>query len=299
MLKTAMLRSKDAVNYREAPGAHTCGNCKYFDGDSGTCQLVAGRISADDLCDVWEGAPAYKEAAQARPKPAEVKEAQISRDLQVVTFALNLEYLEVEYYSGLTKVEFSDDAFKEFAEEILANEHAHVALYEETLGDDTIEKPDIDVSGFFTAVARAKGIVGEDEDWDPYANETNFFLGGILIEDVGVTVYNGAVPTIEDADLRQTISGVLAVEAYHMGMARSLLYLSGDAARDAHAKAVEGDDKSQPLVVDGKANFVPSKKGIAFVRSPREVLDIVMLKAGATEGGFFPKGLNGDIKGLL
>ena len=58
-------------------------------------------------------------------------------------------------------------------------------------------------------------------------------------------------------------------------------------------------DKDQGIERDGKANFVPSNAdGIAFRRTPKEVLRIVYLtdKAGVSSGGFYPKGMNGTLK---
>jgi hypothetical protein len=82
--------------------------------------------------------------------------AQVS-DTDILNFALNLEYLEAEYYLrattgvglpsgettgvgtqgqviGGTKVPFSDPNLKEFAEEIATDEHAHVIFLRSALG---------------------------------------------------------------------------------------------------------------------------------------------------------------------
>ena len=68
---------------------------------------------------------------------------------------------------------------------------------------------------------------------------------------------------------------------------------------DARDKLDGPEDKDQGIVRNGKANFVPSKPdGIAFRRTPQEVLHIVYLtdKAGVSSGGFHPKGMNGILK---
>jgi len=134
----------------------------------------------------------------------------------------------------------------------------------------------------------------------------NFLLGGMLFEDVGVTAYAGAAPILKKKEFVEAAAGILAVEAYHMGMARSQLYGMGEKAQKA-ANAISAardkldgsGDKDQGIVRDGKANFVPSNAdGIAFRRTPKEVLRIVYLteKSGATSGGFYPKGMNGTLK---
>jgi Putative cyclase len=91
-----------------------------------------------------------------------------------------------------------------------------------------------------------------------------------------------------------------------MGMARSQLYEMGEKAQKA-ANAVSSardkidgpEDKDQGIERNGKANFVPSNPdGIAFRRTPQEVLRIVYLtdKSGVSSGGFYPKGMNGSLK---
>ncbi len=45
--------SKEAVDYRLARGKRHCGNCVMFHAN-GTCDLVKGLISPEDVCDKWE-----------------------------------------------------------------------------------------------------------------------------------------------------------------------------------------------------------------------------------------------------
>jgi hypothetical protein len=127
----------------------------------------------------------------------------------------------------------------------------------------------------------------------------------MLFEDVGVTGYKAATPLITDKARQEDVAGVLAVEDYHMGMARSQLYQAGPTAQEA-ANAItvaRGTLNGMPeieqgVVVDGHANFVPSDdRGIVFSRTPQQVLQIVYLtpETGVTSGGFFPNGVSGAI----
>lgn len=45
--------SKLSVHYRSGSVAEHCGNCVMFHPD-GTCDLVKGKILAQDVCDKWE-----------------------------------------------------------------------------------------------------------------------------------------------------------------------------------------------------------------------------------------------------
>jgi hypothetical protein len=249
--------------------------------------------------------------------------AQEVDDDAIFNFALNLEYLETEYYlrgttgeglgaqdigaepgavTGGSLVPFATDAIRQFAEELAANELAHVRYYRESLGDMAVDRPAIDLTGGFAALGQAAGF---GDNFNPFSDELNFILGGMVFEDVGVTGYKGATPLIQDKTKQGDIAGILAVEAYHMGMARSLLYQAGPTAQQA-ANAVtvaRGTLNGMPEIeqgieVDGHANFVPSdERGIAFTRTPQQVLQIVYLtpETGVSSGGFFPNGVNGDL----
>ncbi|WP_026616788.1 ferritin-like domain-containing protein [Ensifer aridi] len=246
------------------------------------------------------------------------------QDEDIFQFALNLEYMEAEYYlrgttgkgiddsdagaepgpvTGGKQVSFDTPAIGEFMREVAENELAHVRFYRKTLGDQAVSRPAIDFDAGFAAVAKAAGL---GEDFDPFGNEMNFVLGGMLFEDVGVTAYAGAATVLKNKDFLAAAAGILAVEAYHMGMARSTLYRMGEqaweaanAVSDARDKIDGPEDKDQGIRMDGKANIVPSTPdAIAFTRTPEEVLRIVYLtdQAGASKGGFYPNGMNGVIK---
>src|SRR5918995_1558446 len=238
------------------------------------------------------------------------------KDEDILQFALNLEYMEAEYYlrattgkgidaadlgsnpgqvKGGRKVSFQNKAIREFADELAENELAHVRFYRRTLGSQAVDRPAIDFEDGFAAVAKAAGL----PDFDPFANDMNFLLGGMLFEDVGVTGYAGAASLLKKTEFVDAAAAILAVEAYHMGMARSQLYQMGEKAQKA-ANAVSAardkldgpEDKDQGIERNGKANFVPSNAdGFAYRRTPKEVLRIVYLtdRSGATSGGFYPK----------
>jgi hypothetical protein len=245
-------------------------------------------------------------------------------DADIFNFALNLESLETEYYLRGTTGRGMDEAdagpnpgavngghivpwqngdLRQFMEEVAGNELAHVRFYRRVLGSAAVSRPVIDISGGFAAAAKAAGL---GDNFDPFASEMNFFLGGMLMEDVGVTAYRGAAPLIVNKDFLSSAAGILAVEAYHMGMARSTLYRMGTDARNA-ANAISDardlldgpDDLDQGIVMNGRANIVPSDSdGRAFARTPQQVLRIVYLtnRSGVSGGGIFPSGMNGKLR---
>jgi hypothetical protein len=262
-------------------------------------------------------------AGAQQPAPTTGRDPGMPTDFDIFNFALNLESLEAEYYlrgttgkgmdsadagtspgsvTGGRMVPWKNDDLKEFMEEVAANELAHVRFYRRTLGSQAVPRPAIDLNGF-AAAAKAAGL---GDNFDPFASEMNFFLGGMLMEDVGVTAYHGAAPLITNKKFLDAAAGILAVEAYHMGMARSVLYRMGAEAREAANKLSDARDKldgpedvDQGISVNGKANIVPADADAkAFSRTPQQVLRIVYLtdKPGVSGGGLFPNGMNGTLK---
>jgi hypothetical protein len=255
------------------------------------------------------------------------------RDVDVLNFALNLEYLEAEYYlyattgAGLeaqgvdvggkgeeggviikanAAVPFSSPAIRQYAEEIAADELAHVRFLRAVLNQKkelAVARPVIDLQNSFTNAARAAGVIGPSDIFDPFADEVSFLFGAFVFEDVGVTAYKGGAPLFKDEGVLEAAAGILGVEAYHAGIIRTLIYQLGSGAIDVAQKisdlrdAVDGaDDRDQGLIVDGRANLVPTdSNGLAYSRSARQVLNIVYLGVNAKKGGFFPEGLNGSI----
>ena len=279
----------------------------------------------------------YQPAPTPTPSPTASLPA---GDVDVLNFALNLEYLEANYYtfaafgSGLSdaftdgtgargsvvggrRVPFADPSVAAYAREIAADENAHVSFLRQQLGSAAVAQPAINIdggaTGAFTAAARAAGVVDASGTFDPYASDENCLLGGMLLTDVGVTAYKGSASKIANKVILEAAAGILAVEAYHSGLIRTLLYRKGLAlpilrtnadrisnARDTLDNGIDDDQGISPVTINGgsASNIVPTDgDGIVFGRTPGDVLNIAYLNAGAvTSGGFFPAGLNGNVR---
>ena len=256
-----------------------------------------------------------------------------NQDVAVLNFALNLEYLEAEYYTyattgqsitakgvGITgagtqgsvkikanpKVPFASTALAQYANEIAADERAHVTFLRNALaaaGAQPVARPALDLETSFSDAAAAAGL---GEGFDPFLNDLNFLLGAFIFEDVGVTAYKGGAPLITNKTFLEAAAGILGVEAYHAGSVRTQLFALGAAAQQATVKisnlrdAVDGSSDDDQGIVDSSnnANIVPTdSNGIAYSRTTQQVLNIVYLSPDPVHsGGFFPAGLNGALK---
>jgi hypothetical protein len=206
---------------------------------------------------------------------------------------------------------------RQYAKEIAADEIAHVAFLRNAIGPTVVAQPAIDISasptGAFSAAARAAGLIGAGQAFDPYRSDEDFLLGAFIFEDVGVTAYKGAAPLITSKVFLEASAGILAVEAYHAGLIRTVLYAKGlqtPALRTATtgiSNARDGldgpSDLDQGVGPTGTgatqaSNIAPlDGNGLAFSRTPGQVLNIVYLtSAAAIAGGFFPSGVNGAIR---
>lgn len=322
-----------------------------------TAMIAAGGMSALAACNNNNDEDVTAPPVTPTPTPTS---AFTAGDVDILNFALNLEYLEGSYYTaaalgaslnatlvsgtgtqgavtGGRQVAFADRLVASYAREIAADENAHIGFLRQNLGSLAVAIPAINIdggaSGAFTAAARSSGVVPATGTFDPYANDDNFLLGAMLLSDVGVTAYKGSATLIASKTLLEAAAGILATESYHTGLIRSLLYRRGvpgttiataandrqnaeliSNARDtidgntttAGPPAIFADDDQGvgPVTINGgtASNVVPTdSNGIVFGRTANQVLNIVYLNtnsrtAGSSGGGFFPSGLNGNIR---
>jgi len=188
-----------------------------------------------------------------------VKAATVSyTDADILNFALNLEYLEANFYylaafgttidkanaastaasaplimlsgkvgtagtvSGGSKVPFATVPVASYAIETAVEEGKHVQLLLSALGSSAVAQPAINLGTSFQTLAAAAKIPSGSA-FSPYASDATFLVGAYVFEDVGVTAYHGAASLLTSSANLTTAAGILAVEAYHAGLVRTTI----------------------------------------------------------------------------
>jgi hypothetical protein len=194
-------------------------------------------------------------------------------DVDYLNFALNLEYLEAEFYlyaatgQGLStaftdiggapgttvggaKITGLSTAQQNILNEIAFDEQAHVRALRVLLtgsapgpsaaaplgGTAAVSRPNIDLTNSFNALAAAAGI---GSTFNPFQDFDHFLVGAFIFEDVGVTAYNGVAPLFSASGAAGPTnnlayaSAILAVEAYHAAYVRTTIVANTVAAGGA------------------------------------------------------------------
>ncbi len=226
-------------------------------------------------------------------------------DEDILNFALNLEYLEAEFYTVATTgqrigekgIEVSgrgrqgattggakvalDARVMVVAEQIALDEQAHVKLLRSALRTSAVAKPSINLE--------ALGL--------GFRTQAEFLTLASVFEDVGVSAYRGAAPLIQSRAILDAAAAIGLTEGQHAGVLRYLV-----SNLDFNVTVPSVDPKSIPPI--GQPEVAPARSGgrLFFVeglglspaRTTGEVLRIVYAN-NVKAGGFFPDGVNGKI----
>lgn len=228
----------------------------------------------------------------SNPQKAEASTA--VSDIDILNFALNLEYLEAEFYAkstfnatlvqlgvisaadttgpttgGHRVPNFSASWQATMATAVRMDEIAHVKYLRAALGSRAVKKPaiNLDALGYgYSSVA----------SWLKLARQ---------FEDVGVSAYLGAAPLITSKAYLAAAGAILATEAQHSGSFRLACVMTG-----VTSPAVDSHD----VPPTPKNLYDVNGNALSIARTPSQVLNIVY-HGGRCAGGFYPNGMNGTI----
>lgn len=219
--------------------------------------------------------------------------------VDVLNFALNLEYFEANFYTFVTtggglqssaqgtspgtitggaKVSFVNPVVASIANQLATDEQEHVSFLRNAIsaaGGTPISMPTINLTPSGTTAV---------------TTDATFLAAARQFETVGISAYaGGAQYLVSNVAGLNYAAQILDTEAQHEGFLRELCIALG---------VTSGAVDSQDIPPTSTTVFNTNSNGLNAVRTPSQVLQILYATPGAigtTKGGYFPNGLNGNI----
>ena len=168
--------------------------------------------------------------------------ADFKNDIEVLNYALTLEYLEAAFYQQGNAANLLSGDEKKFLEQIQKDEETHVEAITSTvkkLGGTPADKPMVEFG-------------------DAFSSREKFLTTAHTFENVGVGAYLGAAGFVKDKTVLAAAASIFGVEARHAALVGNLLGLppEGGVYMSAFETPVE---KSK--VLNAVAPFLASQMG--------------------------------------
>ena len=126
-------------------------------------------------------------------------------DVDVLNFALTLEYLETAFYQEGAKAKGLSSDVAEAVKTFGNEEQQHV---------DALTKTITDLGG--------KPVTAPKVDFGDVSSESKFLKLAVTFEDLGVSAYNGAAPSIKSKEVLAAAGSIVQIEARHAATVRLL-----------------------------------------------------------------------------
>ena len=138
--------------------------------------------------------------------------ADFDSDVDVLNYALTLEYLEAEFYRQGNSAGLLSGKEMQYLDAVQADEDSHVATIAATvkqLGGQPVAAPAVDFG-------------------DSFASRESYLTTSHVFENLGVQAYLGAAGFISDKAVLQAAAGIFGVEARHAAVVGNLLGLEAE-----------------------------------------------------------------------
>jgi len=129
--------------------------------------------------------------------------AQSAKDVDILNYALTLEYLQASFYTEAEQVRALRGRARRAVEVVGAVERAHVAAFRDALGNAAVARPTFNFRG-----------VTE--------NQRSFLKTAVAFEDLAVAAYKGQAPRLKSGALLAVAVSIHSVEARHAAWMRYL-----------------------------------------------------------------------------
>jgi hypothetical protein len=124
-------------------------------------------------------------------------------DIEILDFALQLEYLQKAFYDGAAASAAIDGELKDFVTVVVDHEGQHVDYLKASLGDKATPTPTFTFG-------------------DTFATADGFAAAAAMLEDLGVAAYNGQATNLTPESLAAAAQ-IVSVDARHAAWIRSIV----------------------------------------------------------------------------
>jgi rubrerythrin len=164
--------------------------------------------------------------------------AQDDGDVEILNYALTLEYLEAAFYDEAIRNGRLNGVTARFAEVVAAHENAHVDALKAALGSKAASAPRFDFKGTTNSA-------------------DSFMSTAQTLEDAGVAAYQGQADRIKSAEVLASAGAILAVEARHAAWIRHII---GSGGSPVPAPAAFSEPMSMQQILDAvdQTGFIAS-----------------------------------------
>ena len=176
-------------------------------------------------------------ASSAFPAAGAFAAGSAKGDIDILNYALTLEYLESAFYAEAVSKGALSGQLKTFATVVAAHEKAHVQALQKALGSKAVKKPSFDFKG-------------------TTASSSTFSATSKTLEDTGVEAYQGQAGNIKSKAILTAAISIHPVEARHAAWIASIM--GAAPAPDAFNPAA---DMATVLAAVKGTGFIPALGG--------------------------------------
>ncbi|KAL3678404.1 hypothetical protein R1sor_021360 [Riccia sorocarpa] len=186
-------------------------------------------------------------SVDSEPDPCSTTLTFTETDKDLVAFALNLEYLEAEFFLfgafgyGLDRQApvltaggpppiggqkaMLDPLINDLVAQMALQEVGHIRVIRQNLGPDAFPRPLLNISrAAWATIFDAAFNMPLIPSFDPYASSINYMLASYAVPYVGLTGYVGANPQLLGSGAKSLVAGLLGVESGQDALIRTWLY---------------------------------------------------------------------------
>jgi hypothetical protein len=173
-----------------------------LDRDGALSEAIA-RVAGDSRADFLRKAAVGSAALLAAAALPERARAVSSNDVDILNYALTLEYLQASFYTETERAGALVGKAKDAARVVGAVERAHVKAFRRALGTAAVKRPSFDFRGVTES-------------------QRPFLRTAVAFEDLAVAAYKGQAPKLQAKSVLAIALSIHSVEARHAAWMRYL-----------------------------------------------------------------------------